>query len=275
MRRIFPLLVIFLMFSLSLAVLSPAHASPSEMVERADVAPSYIANQTIVVQLYGEYDVANIPQTGDINYLMEIISGFNGSIVESAHASELNANWFYYYFNGMPAGFYYFFAYFTYDGITSPIMNVSFLVHPPPVPYTAYWDGSTFIFHSNQYNLTGAYNISDPFTIEVSYQYQSGQSETMGVYTNVTNMTIPTQNLGQNVLINVIDKYRWENSNNINFADLQFVGAAYEYSYEPTPQPQASTQWSNVALVVIVIVLAIVMIFLLTGQGRRRRDNYD
>ena len=32
---------------------------------------------------------------------------------ESANATELNANWFYYYFNGIPAGFYYFYAYFT------------------------------------------------------------------------------------------------------------------------------------------------------------------
>jgi hypothetical protein len=133
------------------------------MVERADVAPAYIANQTIVIELYGEYDVANIPQTGDINYLMQILSVFNGTIMESANATELNANWFYYYFNGIPAGFYYFYAYFTFNGINSPIMNISFIVHPPPVPYTAYWDGSTFIFHSDEYNLTGSYNYLRPF----------------------------------------------------------------------------------------------------------------
>ena len=277
MKKILPLFMVLLMISLSLIALLPVNGtsySPPEMVERADVAPAYIANQTIVIELYGEYDVANIPQTGDINYVMQIISVFNGSVMESANATELNANWFYYYFNGIPAGFYYFYAYFTFNGINSPIMNISFIVHPPPVPYTAYWDGSTFTFHSDEYNLTGSYNASDPFTIELSYQYQSGQSETMGVYTNVTNLTIPTQNLGQNVLVNVIDKYRWENSNNINFADLQFVGAAYEYSYEPTPQPQASLQFTNIGIAVAIIVVGIVMIFVLTGNGKRE-ERYD
>ena len=105
------------MISLSLIALLPVNGtsySPPEMVERADVAPAYIANQTIVIELYGEYDVANIPQTGDINYFMQILSIFNGSVIESANATELNANWFYYYFNGIPAGFYYFYAYFTF-----------------------------------------------------------------------------------------------------------------------------------------------------------------
>lgn len=274
MKSIISFMIMAMVIALFMTVV-PVNGQGPQMIERANVAPMYIANQTIDVQVEGLYAISNVPQAGSLSYTLSVLNE-NGTIVETGNITEPNGLEFFYYFNGLPPGMYTFSAVFYINGISSQPIELNFLTSPPPIPYTAYIanGNGTFYFHSDEYNLTGAYNVSDPFTVVVAYQYPGGGAQTIGIY-NTTNFTFTPENLGQTVVINVRDKWGWQNSNHIDLQALEFTGTPYSYTFANSPpEPFGSSWWTNVLVIVFVIIIAAVMLLMVNSrlpQGKRRR----
>jgi hypothetical protein len=248
------------------------------LILRDNIASAYIANQTINVQLQGTYAaIINgkpIPQAASLLYTMEITS-LNGTLIEEGNISQPNGILFSYYFTGIAAGVYDFSASYSVNGFSTSVRDVEFLVLPPPVPYVAYWSGSTFIFHSSEYNLTGAYNSSYPFTVTVVYEYPNGGgAEVQGVY-QTTNFTFIPPDEGQLVSISIQDVWGWQNSNHISLASFQFGGAPYQYDYGPAPQPLASSLFVNiVADVLLILIVGVILLILAVKAGKPKGRRY-
>jgi hypothetical protein len=232
-----------------------------QFVLRANVAPMYIENQTVDVQVEGIYAINNVPQTSGLSYTLGVYD-LNGTPIQAGNITEPNGLQFFYYFSGLSPGLYEFSTSFNVDGYSSAPVGMTFLVSPPPVPYTAYFlSNGVFQFHSGVYNLTGAFNTSFPFSVTVAYQYPGGGSQTVAVFNNATNVTFTPENLGQTIVITVQDKWGWENSNNMNLAALQFTGSPYTYTFANLPQPYQSVWiYDIVGAVLLIVAIAFLII---------------
>lgn len=232
----------------------PVHAGSPETVLRVDLAPMYIANESIVIGFEGIYAINNIPQSGDLVYHVIIISA-NNTTVESNTISEPNGYSFQLTMNGIPEGYYLLKASYNFGNVSSGNQSGSFLVSPPPVPYSAFFLGNgELVFHSLMLNSTGKPNASYPFIVTVSYQYPGGSAVVAHVF-NTTNMTFAVPDQGQTVVVNVMDKYGWLNSQSINIQEQVYTGMPLVYTFGQVPQPYASTWLPNILIDVVLIAV--------------------
>jgi hypothetical protein len=255
---------------LSLVVTTTIPASGQESVLRVNVAPMYIENTSIYVQLEGLFAENNIPQSASLTYYLTIYSS-NGSEIEGGSITQQNGVIFTYYLNGIPEGYYYLDVYFTTGNSNSSIETVYFIVAPPPVPYTAFFlSNGEFVFHSDMLNTTGKANQSYWFRITISYQYLGGGSETAGSF-NTTNMTFRPTNEGETVVVNIMDKYGWLNSAGMDLQNDIFTGPPLVYSFAPVPNPYSSVWYENIIVDVVIIVVLLGGIYLYARKNREKR----
>ena len=261
---------LLLLLIVAAMIMPIAEAQSPQFVLRSNVAPMYIANQTIDVQVEGIYAVNNVPQPASLLYTLSV-SSMNGTPIETGSTTQPNGLQFFYYFNGLRPGMYEFSAYFTVDGYTSSPIGLTFLVSPPPVPYTAYFlSNGVFYFRSNVDNLTGSPSMLYPFTVTIAYQYQGGGSQVIAVFNDTTNLTYTPENIGQTVVITVQDKWGWMNSNNMNIADMQFVGLPYTYTFAASPPQPFGAAWGyDIAGVLAFIALIGVLLVVFSRRSGR------
>lgn len=255
---------------LLLVVTTTSTVSGQESVLRVNVAPMYIANTSIYVQLEGLFAENNIPQAASLTYYLAIYSS-NGSQVEGGSITQQNGLGFTYYLNGIPDGYYYLNVYFTTGSGNSSLETIYFIVSPPPVPYTAmFLSNGDFVFHSDVLNATGKPNQSYWFQVTISYQFQGGGSQTAGTF-NTTNMTFKPADEGETVVVNIMDKYGWLNSEGINLQNDIFTGPPLVYSFAAVPNPYSSVWYQNILIDVLIIVVLLGGIYLFVRKNRDKR----
>ena len=255
---------------LLLVVTTTSTVSGQESVLRVNVAPMYIANTSIYVQLEGLSAENSIPQAASLTYYLAIYSS-NGSQVEGGSITQQNGLVFTYYLNGIPDGYYYLNVYFTTGSGNSSLETIYFIVSPPPVPYTAmFLSNGDFVFHSDVLNATGKSNQSYWFQVTISYQFQGGGSQTAGAF-NTTNMTFKPADEGETVVVNIMDKYGWLNSEGINLQNDIFTGPPLVYSFAAVPNPYSSVWYQNILIDVLIIVVLLGGIYLFVRKNRDKR----
>ncbi len=272
------LIAIFIALTLLfLVAIATGTASGQESVLRVNVAPMYIENTSIYVQLEGLFAENNIPQAAALTYYLTIYSS-NGSQIEGGSITQQNGVVFTYYLNGIPEGYYHLNVYFTTAGSNSSMETTYFIVSPPPVPYTAmFLSNGDFLFHSDVLNTTGKPNQSYWFQVTISYQFQGGSSQTIGAF-NTTNMTFRPADEGETVVVNIMDRYGWLNSAGINLQNDIFTGPPLVYSFAAVPNPYSSVWYQNILIDVIIIVVLLGGIYLYVrrnGEKRLVEDVYE
>ncbi len=255
---------------LLLVVVTTGTASGQENVLRVNVAPMYIANTSISVQLEGLFAENNIPQAAALTYYLTVYSS-NGSQIEGGSITQQNGVIFTYYLNGISEGYYYLNVYFTTADSNSSLETTYFIVSPPPVPYIAmFLSNGDFIFHSDVLNTTGKPNQSYWFQVTISYQFQGGGSQTVGTF-NTTNMTFKPADEGETVVVNIMDKYGWLNSAGINLQNDIFTGPPLVYSFAAVPNPYSSVWYQNILIDVLIIAVLLGGIYLYVRNNKDKR----
>jgi len=255
--------VIFLLIIILGTVPMMTHGSTvNGVILRANVNEMYIENQPIPVQVQALYFVNSVPQSTSIT-LDVTVQNLSSSVSFSSVYNVSSGIPTFIYLKPLPVGLYSFTAYATALGQTSQQTEMEFLVAPPPVPYTAsFVSGGLFSFHSDMLNSTGHYNVNYTFTLNVYYQYPGGAAEEVSSYTNITNITLRFPDLGQTVVINVVDKYGWLNGMNINPAEGIFSGMPYSYDFNIVNQAPFSSIYA-VNFIPVIIVIAVVTLIML------------
>ncbi len=249
-------------------------ASGQQDVLRVNVAPMYIENTSIYVQMEGLYAENNIPQSAALMYYLTIYSA-NGTRIEGGEITQQNGETFTYYLNGIPEGYYSLDVYFTAAGSNSSVETIYFIVSPPPVPYTAlFLSNGEFLFHSDVLNTTGKANRSYWFQVTISYQFQGGSSQTVGVY-NTTNMTFMPANEGETVVVNIMDRWGWLNSAGVNMQQDVFTGPPLTYSFANVPNPYSSVWYDNILVDVLIILglLGGAYVYVRKSGGKRMAED--
>ncbi len=269
MNKTAALVLLFLLIMMTV----PAYAHGSSIngvILRANVNEMYIEHQPMPVQVQALYFQDSVPQSTSITVYVTISNLTSGQSFNSTFNVSSGVPQFI-YLRSLPVGEYSFQAYASALGQSSQETNLEFLVAPPPVPYAAsFVSGGLFSFHSEMLNRTNNYNLNYTFTINVYYQYPGGAAEQVSSYQNVTNLTLSFPNLGQTVVVNVIDRYGWLNGMAINPSEGIFSGTPYSYDFNLINQAPFSAVYA-VNFIPVIMTIAIITLFMLLVYRRMKR----
>lgn len=271
--------VLFLcLLLLTLPVVMPSEAADGGdfVIFRAKLAPYYIENQSVQVQVYALVFRDNKPTSESATIHIEI----EGVNVEYSYKTSFQVNGGKITTQFLPAlqeGHYKATLYAQKDSIKSETVVQDFGVTKPPVPYDCHFsqDGSKVYFTSHQLDQDGHLDRNFTFRLEIYYyRHGAGEAKVMTV-SNITNTTITINPEWKHgiVYVDVIDRWGWRNSATMDLSNMQFSGIPLSYDYEYTQrEPYKSHNLTNF----ILAGFALIILFLIaTYIYNERRGEYD
>ncbi|MEF8874465.1 MAG: hypothetical protein V5A88_07340 [Candidatus Thermoplasmatota archaeon] len=171
-------------------------------------------------------------------------------------------------------------VYASSGALESRVSEEDFGVSKPPVPYDIRFsqDGSTVHFTSQKLNETGHPDPDYPFKLRI-INHQYGQGETVvKVLRNVTEKTVKIKEEWQRgiIYVEVIDKWGWQNSEQIDLDNYQFGGYPISYDYDiERREPRLTWIIERVILSAVLIIIFYVVAAKVEGGKTKESDRRE
>ncbi len=263
MKKIIALTYIFfLLFTVGVATQIHALGSSNYVIFRANIAPLYIENESVVIQVLSIPFENNKP-VGESSTVHIILTGINVQYNYSQEFSVHSGRSKTLYLPALKEGHYNIQLWAEWRGERSYKVQQDIGVTKAPIPYSLAFsdDGSYIKFTSLKLNKTGVPDPNFPFRLEI-YQFTHGAGESLvTTYTNITNITIHVpDNWKTGILyVEVVDVYGWRNSATINLAEMQFQGVPVSYDYHYMQREPFASRYTYIVIFVLVgLIISIV-----------------